>query len=103
MVLVDLFIEAAQKGYCLQILVAAVNVRHPVGLLPRVVEIQHRGHGIHTQAVGVINIHPVEGAAEQKAAHLVAAVVENVAVPIGMEALERAGMFEKMSPVKKAE
>ena len=54
MPLVADFVEALEKIDRLEILAAAVHVRDPLAGLARVVEVEHRGHGIHAQAVDVI-------------------------------------------------
>ena len=61
----------------LDVLAAAVLVRHPLAGLARVVEVEHRRDRVDAQAVGVVALEPEERAREQEAAHLVAAVVED--------------------------
>src|SRR5206468_4701800 len=70
-----------------EILAAAVNVRNPLPRLPRIIEIKHRSHGIHAQTVDVIFVEPEKPVADEKIAHLVAAVIENERAPILMLAL----------------
>ena len=48
---------------------------------PRVVQVQHRGHGVDAQAVHVELLEPVQRVAQQEGPHLVAAVVEDRACP----------------------
>ena len=46
------------------------------------------------------DIQPEHGAAHQEAADLVAAVVEDEAVPVGVMPLPPVGMFEQVGPVE---
>jgi len=64
-----------------------MHVRDPFAGLAGVVEVEHGGDGVHAQAVGVVAVQPEHPRGEQEAAHLVAAVVEDEALPVGMETL----------------
>src|SRR3989304_4992916 len=83
----DLGVAPAEERDGREVLAAAVLVGDPLALLAGVVEVEHGGHGVHPQAVGVVLLQPEEGAADEEGAHLVAAVVEDEAVPVGGEAL----------------
>src|SRR4029434_586143 len=50
MALVAYLVEAFQKIDRIQVLATSVNVRHPIAWLARVVEVEHRGHGIDAQS-----------------------------------------------------
>ena len=79
---VDGLVQLLQKVDGLEVLPAAEPVGDPLPRLPGIVQVEHGCHGIHPQAVGVEPVEPEEGAAEQKAPHLVPAVVENPASPV---------------------
>ena len=68
--------------------------------LPGVVEVEHGGHGVDPQPVDVVVRQPVLGRRGEKAAHLVAAVVEDQALPVGMEAEAGVGVLEQVRPVE---
>ena len=100
------FVEPAQEGDGLQVLVAAVWVGDPFAGAPRVVEVQHRRDGVHAQAVDVVPVEPEQRRREQEARDLAAPVVEDPRVPLGVEALARVGVLvqvravEVMQPVR---
>src|SRR5579864_3656005 len=89
-------IKAAQEVDGLEIFASAEFVGNPFALFARVVEIEHGGDRVYTEAVDVIFVEPEHGARHQKAAHLGAAVVEDVRLPVGMKSLARVRMFVEM-------
>ena len=78
-------------------------VGDPLAVPARVVEVEHRRDGVDAQAVDVVAVEPEHGARHQERAHLVAAVVEDAALPLGVEALARVGVLEEMRAVEVAE
>ena len=48
----------------------------------------------------MVLVQPEQGVAQQKTPHFVAAIVEDVTVPIGMKSLPRIGVFVQMRAVK---
>jgi hypothetical protein len=54
------FVEALQEIDRVEILPAAVDVRHPLTGFARVVEVEHRRDGIHTEPIDVIFGEPEE-------------------------------------------
>ena len=82
-------VQLLQELDRVEVLVAAVHVRHPLALLARVVQVEHRRDRVHAQPVGVVFPQPVQGAREQEVAHLVAAEVEDECAPVGMLAAAR--------------
>ena len=79
-------VQLLQERDGLQVLAAAEDVRHPLALAPRVVEVEHRRDRVHAQAVDVQLAEPVERRREQEVAHLVAAEVEDERSPVGVRA-----------------
>ncbi len=73
----------------LEVLAAAVAVRHPLAGGARVVAVEHRGDSVDPQPVDVELVDPVHRRREQERAHLVPAVVEDQAAPVGMPSLLR--------------
>src|SRR5262245_7265619 len=100
MMLVDLYVEAAQEFDGVQVFAAAICVRNPLSLLTGIVEIQHRCDCIDAQPVDVISIQPKHRAAQEKAAHLMAAVVEGETIPISVNTLTRVGVLVKVGAVE---
>ena len=77
----------------LEVLAAAELVGDPLAGLPRVVEVEHRGDGVHAQPVDVELAQPVERVAHQERPHLVPAVVEDERAPVLVLALPRIGVL----------
>ncbi len=93
-------VQAAQEMDGGNVLLAAVFVGDPFARLTAVIQVEHGGHGIHAQTVHVVAVQPEQGAGEQEGAHLVAAVIEDVAVPLGVIALLGIGMLEQVGAVE---
>jgi hypothetical protein len=72
---------------------AAELVGNPLALLAGIVQIKHGSHGVHPQSVSVVLVQPVAGAADQKAAYLVASVIEDITVPVRVVALPGVGVL----------
>ena len=84
MLRVGLHVELPKKLHRLEVFAPAVLVGEPLPFLPRIIEIQHRRHRVDAQSVDVILVEPEERAAQQKRAHLVAAVVEDERAPVAV-------------------
>ncbi len=82
-------VQLAQEVDRLEVLAAAVDVRQPLPLVARVVEVEHRRDGVDAQAVGVVALEPEERAREQEVPHLGAAVVEDQRPPVGVRPAAR--------------
>ena len=93
-------VEFLQKLDRLQILAPAELVGNPFALIAGVVEVEHRGHRIHTQAVDVVLIQPEKGVCDQEVPHLVTAVVEDQRPPVAMLADPRILMLIEGRPVE---
>jgi len=99
-------IEADERVHLLQeldgldVLAAAEAVRDPLPGLARVVEIQHGRHRVDAQAVDVEALEPGQRGADQEAAHLVAAVVEDQRPPVLMLAEARIGVLVEVRAVE---
>ena len=74
-------VELLQKGDRAEIDVAAVAVGRPLAVAPGVVEVQHRGHRVHTDAVDVVAVKKQHRRRDEKALHLRHGVVKNERAP----------------------
>src|SRR4029077_18464788 len=100
MLFVSLGVELAQKINGFEILTSTKFVRNPLAGLARVVEIKHGSDRIYPQAIDVILVQPEQATSHQKAAHFVAAVVEDESLPIGMKTLAGIGMLVQMCAIE---
>ena len=98
---VDDLVQLAQEGDGVEVLAAAEGVGHPLALLARVVEVEHRRDGVHPQAVGVVLAQPVERVRDQEVADLVAAEVEDRACP-SRDASRGAGPRARRAPSRRS-
>ena len=97
---VDPHVQLAQEAHGVEVLPTPVGVGDPLTGPSGVVEVEHRGHGVDPQAIGVVGGQPVVGRRGQEAPDLVAAVVEDQAVPVGVEAQPGVGVLVEVGPVE---
>ena len=93
-------VQLLQKADGVEVFVAAELVGNPLALVARVVEVQHRRHGVHAQAVDVILLEPEQRVRQQEIPDLVPAVVEDQRAPVLMLALPRVGVLEERRAVE---
>ena len=91
-------IQALEEGRRLQVLVAAEHIGNPVGA--REVQVEHRGHRVHPQAVDVVFLQPAQRRADQEHHDLVAAIIEDVGVPVVVKAAPGVGVFVQRPAVE---
>ena len=96
-------VELLQELDRVEVLAAAVPVRNPLARRARVVEVEHRRHGVHAQAVDVVLLEPEERVRQQEVADLVAAVVEDERAPVLVLALPRIGVLVERRAVEARE
>ena len=99
-VLVDPGVEPPEEVDRLEVLPASLCVGEPLPRFARVVEVEHGGDRIHPQSVDVVLAQPVLGRREEEAPHLVPAVVEDEALPVGVEAQPWIGVLEEVCSVE---
>ena len=97
---INRFIELLEKGDGFCVFVAAELIGNPLALLAGVVQIKHGGHGVDAQAVDVIVFQPEKGVGDEERTHLIAAIVENAALPVGVETLAGVGVVVEVGPVE---
>ena len=93
-------VDLLQERDRLEVLASAVDVGRPLALFARVVEIEHRGHGIDPEPVDVEDLQPVDGVGDEEVADLPTAEVEDVGAPLRMLAAGRVGMLVQRRPVE---
>ena len=96
-------VQLLEERHRLEILAAAESVAHPLAGFTAVVEVQHRGHGVHTNAVDVKLLDPVQRIREQKVAYFMPRVVEDVRSPLRVLAKARILVLVTRSPVEPAQ
>ena len=100
---VDDGVQLLEERDRVEVLTAAVAVRHPLARPARVVEIEHRGDRVDPQTVRVELLEPVERVREEEVAHLVAREVEDERAPVGMRAPARIGVLVERGAVEAGE
>ena len=71
--------------------------------LARVVEVEHRRHGVDAQPVDVVAVEPAQRAGDEERAHLAPAVVEDRRRPVRVVALARVGVLVEVRAVEAGE
>ena len=66
---------------------AAVNVGHPLAVVLAVVQVEHGGHSVHADAVGVVFLRPEQSVGDQEVGDLRSGVIVNQGSPVGMGSL----------------
>ncbi len=82
-------IQVFQKLDCLEVLISAVDVGDPLAVLLAVIEIQHRGNGIHTDSVSVVLFRPEQSVRDQEVLDFRSSVVVDQCSPVRMGPLSR--------------
>ena len=93
-------VERAQKFDGFEILAATVLVGNPFVVLARVIQIEHRSHGIHAQAVHVKLFAPKERVGGEEIDNLMPAEIENQRAPILVRAFARIGVLVKRGAIE---
>ena len=71
-----------QELHRIEVLVAAVDVPRCILALTTVVEVEHGGHGIHADTIGMIAVRPEHRTADEEVRHLILTVVEGQGAPV---------------------
>ncbi len=96
-------VQLAQEINRFKIFASAKLIGHPLAVVSGIVAIQHGRDGIHTQAVDVEGLEPVQRVGQQEVADFVPAVIEDERAPVLMFALTGIGMFVQRGPVEARE
>ena len=89
-----------QELYRFQILIAAVDIGHPFPILLSVIQVEHGGHRIHPDAVGVILVRPEQCIGNEEVGDLGPSVIVNQGAPMGMGTFSGILMLINAGPVK---
>ncbi len=96
----SLLIEFTQHVNGFQILAATVGIWNPLAIVAAVVQVQHAGHRVHSQAIDVVFVQPEQCVGDQEITNFVAAIIEDHRAPVGMLALSRIGVFVQRRAVE---
>ena len=77
-------VQLMEEINSLQIAVTTIFVRHPISVLPTIVQIKHIGHCIYPQSINMILLHPKQGIGNQKTLYLSAAIIKIYSSPAGI-------------------
>ena len=97
---VDHLVHPPQEVDGLEVLPSTVLVWHPLPLATGIVQVQHRGNRVYPQSIQVVLLQPEQRIRDQEAAHLVAAVVEDLGAPVGVPGLARIAVLVERRAVK---
>ena len=96
-------VHLLQELHGLQVFPAAVDVRCPAVLRPRVVQVEHRGDRVDPQPVDVELLQPVQRIGDQEVAHLGPAEVEHIGAPVQLLTAVRVGVLVERGAVEAAQ
>src|SRR5271157_3882144 len=99
----DDLIKLLDEGDRLQVFMTPELIGDPLARLPRVVQVEHGGDGIHAQAVDMVLVQPEHRTGEQESAAFIAPEIVNQGAPVLMFALARILMLVKASAVEERE
>ena len=99
----DDLVELLDESDRLQVFVSPILIGDPLARLPRVVEVQHGGDGVHAQAVDMVLVQPEHRAGKQEGADFIAPEIVNQGAPVLMLALARVLMLVKARAVEERE
>ena len=77
----------------LEVLVSALFIGHPLTGFLSVIQVEHGRNGVHPQAVDVVGLLPVDGAADQEILDLILPVIKDLRSPVGMLPLAGIGIL----------
>ena len=93
-------VQMFQELYSFQILIAAVQIGHPLSILLAVIQIQHGSHRIDTDTICMVLFYPIQRIGDQIVTHFRPAVIIDQRPPMRMETLSRILMLIQACPVK---
>ena len=83
-----------------EVLIPTKVIRQPLSFLPGIIEVEHTGHRIHPQTVGMVFQQPEQCRADEKTPHLIAAIVKDVTVPVRMKSATQIFVFIQVRSIE---
>ena len=96
-------IQMLEKFDRFQVLIAAVNIRHPLTVVLAIVEVQHRSDCVHADAVCMVYIFPEQCIGDQEVRYFRTAIVVNQGTPVRMGTFARIEVLIQTGAVKCAQ
>ena len=93
-------IQMLKQFHGLQILMTAVDIRHPLPFVFPVIQIQHGSHRINPDSVGMEFVNPEERIRNQKVLDFRPLIIINQSAPVGMRSLSGIRMLIQACPVE---
>src|SRR5215472_12568550 len=93
-------IEFAQELDGFEVLAPAILIRNPFARLARIVQVEHGGDRIDSQAVNMVAVTPEQRVSDQEIDYFVPAVIENECAPILMGSFARILMLVKSRSIE---
>src|SRR5712691_2679478 len=93
-------IEFAQEFNRLKIFTPAILVGDPFALATGVIQVQHRGNGVHAEAIDMEAVAPEQRICEKEITDFVTAIIEDQRSPILVGAFAGIFMFVKSGAIK---
>ena len=89
-----------EKLHRIQVLISAIQIRHPLAGPLAMVQVKHPGDILHPQAIGMINLRPEERIGNQEIRHLRSCIIIGERAVIGIQRLARIQVLIQVRPVK---
>ena len=96
-------VEFFEEIHRLQVLPPAKGVGGPLAVPAVVVQVEHRGHRVHPDAVDVVFFHPEQGAGDEETLDLAPAVVKDPGAPAPVLHLPGVGVLVAVAAVELAQ
>src|ERR1700730_9946636 len=101
--LVTDFVKAFDEIDSVEVLAAAMDVRHPFTRFSRVIEIKHRSDCVDAKTIDVIVVQPEQAICDKEIAYLVSTVIKDQGAPISMFTLAWNRVFVKNGSLRQSE
>ena len=89
-----------EKFNCFQILVSAVDIRHPFSFVLSIIKIEHGSHRIHTDTINVILFCPEQCVCDQEVLDFRTTVIVDQCAPVRMGTFSRIEVLVQAGSVK---
>ena len=96
-------VEMLQELHSLQVLIAAVNICHPLPIILPVVKVKHGSNRIHANSVRMILVRPEQSICNEEIRHSGTSIIVNQGSPVGMRSLPGILMLVYTGSVKSSQ